>query len=94
MANVPKFAHMAQAMGVNTEYLSPRQAALEAVVEMRKLAEYIEIPHTLDAVGMDRKLVKPFAESVVANQQRLLTNAPRRLTARDVEIIYGRSFRR
>ncbi len=93
MANVPKFARMAQAMGVNTEHLSPRQAAEAAVVEMRNLVEYIEIPHTLDAVGMDRELVKPFAASVVANQQRLLTNAPRRLTARDVEVIYGRSFR-
>jgi len=36
-------------MGVRTEGMSPRQAAEQAIVEMRKLAEYIEIPHKLSA---------------------------------------------
>jgi alcohol dehydrogenase len=92
MANVPKFFRMAQAMGVRTESMSPRQAAEQAVIEMRKLADYIEIPHKLSAIGMDRTLIESFAKSVVANQQRLLTNGPRRLTEKDIRTIYERSY--
>ncbi len=92
MANVPKFVRMAQAMGVKTESMSNREAAEQAVAEMRKLAEYIEIPHKLSAINMDRSLIEPFAKSVVANQQRLLTNGPRKLTEKDIRTIYERSY--
>ena len=92
MASITKFVRMAQAMGVRTEGMSPRQAAEQAIVEMRKLAEYIEIPHKLSAIKMDRALIEPFAKSVVANQQRLLTNGPRRLTEKDIRTIYERSY--
>ena len=92
MANIPKFVRMAQAMGVRTEAMSPRQAAAQAIEEMRRLVEYIEIPHKLSAINMERALIEPFAKSVVANQQRLLTNAPRKLTEKDIMIIYERSY--
>lgn len=92
MADVPKFSRMAQAMGVKTENMSLRQAAQQAVEEMRKLVDYIEIPHKLSAINMDRKLIEPFAKSVVANQQRLLTNGPRKLTEKDIRAIYERSY--
>lgn len=92
MADIPKFSRMARAMGVKTENMSPRQAAQQAVEEMRKLVDYIEIPHKLSAINMDRKLIEPFAKSVVANQQRLLTNGPRKLTEKDIRTIYERSY--
>jgi alcohol dehydrogenase len=92
MADIPKFTRMAQVMGVKTESMSPRQAAQQAVEEMRKLVDYIEIPHKLSAINMDRSLIEPFAKSVVANQQRLLTNGPRRLTEKDIRTIYERSY--
>jgi alcohol dehydrogenase len=92
MASVHKFARMAQAMGVRTEGMSQRQAAEQAVEEMRKLADYIEIPHKLSAINMDRTLIESFAKSVVANQQRLLTNGPRKLTEKDIRTIYERSY--
>lgn len=92
MADLPKFARMAQAMGVKTENMSPRQAAQQAVDEMRRLVDYIEIPHKLSAINMDRKLIEPFAKSVVANQQRLLTNGPRKLNQKDIQVIYERSY--
>jgi alcohol dehydrogenase class IV len=92
MASVHKFARMAQAMGVRTEGMSLRQAAEQAVEEMRKLTDYIEIPHKLSAINMDRTLIDSFAKSVVANQQRLLTNGPRKLTEKDIRTIYERSF--
>lgn len=92
MADIPKFARMAQVMGVKTESMSPRQAAQQAVEEMRKLVDYIEIPHKLSAINMDRNLIDPFAKSVVANQQRLLTNGPRKLTEKDIRTIYERSY--
>lgn len=92
MASVHKFARMAQAMGVRTEGMSLRQAAEQAVEEMRKLTDYIEIPHKLSAINMDRNLIEPFAKSVVANQQRLLTNGPRKLTEKDIRTIYERSY--
>lgn len=92
MAAVPKFVRMAQAMGVKTELMSPRQAAEQAVVEMRKLVEHIEIPHKLSAINMDRNLIDSFAKSVVANQQRLLIKGPRKLTEKDIRTIYERSY--
>jgi alcohol dehydrogenase len=92
MADVPKFVRMAQAMGVRTEAMSPREAAEQAVQEMRKLVEYIEIPHKLSAINMDRSLIESFAKSVVTNQQRLLTNGPRKLTEKDIRTIYERSY--
>jgi alcohol dehydrogenase class IV len=92
MASVHKFARMAQAMGVRTEEMSLRQAAEQAVEEMRKLADYIEIPHKLSDINMDRTLIESFAKSVVANQQRLLTNGPRKLTEKDIRAIYERSY--
>jgi alcohol dehydrogenase class IV len=92
MAAVPKFARMAQAMGVRTESMSPRQAAEQAMLEMRKLADVIEIPHKLGDINMDRTLIEPFAKSVVANQQRLLSNGPRKLTEKDIRTIYERSY--
>ena len=92
MAAVPKFARMAQAMGVRTESMSPRQAAEQAMLEMRKLADVIEIPHKLSDINMDRTLIEPFAKSVVANQQRLLSNGPRKLTEKDIRTIYERSY--
>jgi alcohol dehydrogenase len=92
MADIPKFTRMAQVMGVKTGSMSPRQAAQQAVEEMRKLVDYIEIPHKLSAINMDRSLIEPFAKSVVANQQRLLTNGPRKLTEKDIRIIYERSY--
>lgn len=92
MADIPKFASMAQAMGVKTDSMSPRQAAQQAIEEMRRLVVYIEIPHKLSAINMDRRLIEPFAKSVVANQQRLLTNGPRRLNEKDIRMIYERSY--
>jgi alcohol dehydrogenase class IV len=92
MASLPKFVRMGQVMGVPIEGMSPRQAAEEAIAEMRRLVDYIEIPHKLSAINMDRSLIGPFAKSVVANQQRLLTNGPRRLTEKDIQIIYERSY--
>ena len=92
IAALPKFVRMAQVMGVKTELLSPRQAAEQAIIEMRKFAEYIEIPHKLSAINMDRSLIEPFAKSVVANQQRLLIKGPRKLTEKDIRTIYERSY--
>jgi alcohol dehydrogenase len=92
MADIPKFSRMAQAMGVKTDSMSPRQAAQQAVEEMRRWVDYIEIPHKLSTINMDRNLIESFAKSVVANQQRLLTNGPRKLTEKDIRTIYERSY--
>lgn len=92
MADIPKFARMAQVMGVKIDSMSPRQAAQQAIEEMRKLVDYIEIPHKLSSINMDRNFIEPFAKSVVANQQRLLTNGPRKLNEKDIRTIYERSY--
>ncbi len=92
MADIPKFARMAQVMGVRIDSMSPRQAAQQAIEEMRKLVDYIEIPHKLSSINMDRNFIEPFAKSVVANQQRLLTNGPRKLNEKDIRTIYERSY--
>ncbi|KRL05717.1 iron-containing alcohol dehydrogenase [Liquorilactobacillus oeni] len=42
----------------------------------------------LSEIGMDKKLCQEFAKSVLENQQRLLVNAPVKLTEADVADIY------
>lgn len=87
-----KFIRMAEVMGIDSSSESPRAIAKRAILEIRKMVEYLEIPHKLSAVGVEKDRFEPYAKSIVANQQRLLTNAPRLLNEKDIIKIYELSY--
>lgn len=87
-----KFVRMAEAMGIDSTSDTPRAIAEKAILEMRKMVEYLEIPHKLSAVGVEKDRFEPYAKSIVANQQRLITNGPRLLNEKDIITIYERSY--
>ncbi len=92
LSNVDKYRKMAEAVGVNTENMSCREAGMKGVEEIRRFAEYIDVPTTLSEVNMDKNDVKPFAENVYKTQQRLLVNAPKEMSVEDIMEIYKKSY--
>ena len=90
--SIEKFVRMAEVMGVDSSTGSPREIAEKAILEMRKMVAYLEIPTQLSFYGIKKDRLEGYAESVVANQQRLITNGPKQLNVKDVITIYQRSF--
>ena len=90
--SIEKFVRMAEVMGIDSLNGSPREIVERVIIEMRKMVEYLEIPNTLSAWGVEKDRFEPYAKSVVANQQRLITNGPRLLNEQDIITIYKRSY--
>jgi alcohol dehydrogenase class IV len=90
--SIEKFVSMAKVMGVDSSSGSPREIAEKAILELRKMVAYLEIPTQLSFYGIKKDRLEGYAESVVANQQRLITNGPKQLNVKDVITIYERSF--
>ncbi len=90
--SIEKFVAMAEVIGVDTSMGSPREIAEKAIIEMRKMAAYFELPTNLSFYGIQKKQFKGYAESIVANQQRLITNGPRQMSVEDIISIYERSY--
>jgi alcohol dehydrogenase class IV len=90
--SIDKFLSMAEVMGVDLSIGSPRDIAEKVILELRKMVAYLEIPTKLSFYGIEKERFEGYAESVVANQQRLITNGPRQLNVKDVITIYERSY--
>jgi alcohol dehydrogenase class IV len=90
--SIEKFVKMAEVMGVDPSAGSPRDIAEKAILEMRKMVAYLEIATKLSVYGIEKDRFEGYAKSVVANQQRLITNGPRQLNVKDVMTIYERSY--
>lgn len=87
LGNMEKFAKMAEFFGENTEGLSIRDAAEEAVAALEYLTEDLDIPGRLSDFGVKKENIPELAEGVM-KVTRLLANNPRRLTKSDAEHIY------
>lgn len=90
--SIEKFLRMAEVIGIDSSSETPRAIAERTILEFRKMVEYLEIPHKLSVIGVEKDRFMPYAKSVVANQQRLLTNGPRMLNEKDIVNIYERSY--
>jgi alcohol dehydrogenase len=91
IACLPKFARMAQAMGVPVAGLTPWEAAEAAVQAVVALMKSVRLPTTLVEVNADRAKIKQW--SLAAHgERRLLGNTPRNLTVDDIEEIFTKSF--
>jgi len=87
MANFSKFADMAEILGGDTEGLTEREAAFEAIEVLRDLAEDLQIPSALSEFGIKESDIPGLAAGVM-KVTRLLANNPRQLTLADAEAIY------
>jgi alcohol dehydrogenase class IV len=87
LANFSKFADMAEILGGDTEGLTDREAAFEAIEVLRDLSEDLQIPTALSGYGIKESDIPGLAAGVM-KVTRLLANNPRQLTLSDAEAIY------
>jgi alcohol dehydrogenase len=91
LADIPKFAKVAEAMGECLDGLCPREAAYRAVDAVRKLSQDVGIPQRMRDVGVPESAVEEFVPGAMATA-RLMDNNPRQLTAKEVLDIYRRAW--
>ncbi|MBS4207532.1 iron-containing alcohol dehydrogenase [Bacillus sp. FJAT-50079] len=90
IANFSKFADIAQALGVNTNDLTEREAALQAVVEVENLMSDVGVPTRLRDVGVKEEAIPTIAEEALHAIDRP-TN-PRKNTVKEIEEITRSAF--
>jgi alcohol dehydrogenase class IV len=89
-----KYADVADAMGVDTEGLSPMEAAMEGVAEVQALCEDIRIPTATGLKLKEDEFMKKapkMAEDALASGSP--GNNPRRPTKEEIVEVYGKLFK-
>ncbi|MCI2256123.1 iron-containing alcohol dehydrogenase [Domibacillus sp. PGB-M46] len=87
VADLEKFAEVAEALGENIEGLSLREAADRAVAALAQLSQDVGIPSSLKEVGVTASDIPALAEEA-SKVDRLLNNNPRWLTVKEIQKIY------
>ena len=90
-ANLPKYAIVAQILGVETEGLSLQEAAEKGVEITKALATDIGIPLHLRDLGVPKEALEGMAVATM-DMTRLLANNPKKLTLDDVRHIWQNAW--
>ncbi len=90
-ANLPKYAKIAQMLGVETQGLSPQEAAELGITAVRALAADIGIPLRVRDIGVPREALEELAGATMS-VTRLLANNPKQLTLDDVRHIWENAW--
>jgi alcohol dehydrogenase len=89
-----KFADIAEALGVDTDGLSPMEAAMEGIAEVQSLCEDVQIP---TAAGLNLKEDEFMRRAPKMAEDGLASgspgNNPRRPTKEEIVQIYGKLFK-
>ena len=91
LGNLSKFADIGEALGVETNGLSNKEAALEGLEAVEDLMGDLNIPRRLRDLDIPREAIPALAEGVM-KVTRLLANNPRRLTLEDARRIYEEAW--
>ncbi|WNS79218.1 iron-containing alcohol dehydrogenase [Domibacillus sp. DTU_2020_1001157_1_SI_ALB_TIR_016] len=91
VADLEKFAEVAEALGENIEGLSLREAADRAVTALAQLSQDVGIPSSLKEVGVTASDIPALAEEA-SKVDRLLNNNPRWLTVKEIQKIYEEAY--
>ena len=91
LGNLPKFAAIGSALGLDTEHLTDKEAALEALEAIEDLMEDLTIPRRLRDLSIPQEAIPSLAEGVM-KVTRLLANNPRRITIEDARRIYEEAW--
>ena len=87
VADLRKFAVVAEAMGEPVDGLSARDAAQAAVDAIRQLAQDVGIPQRMREVGVPQEAIPGMAAAAV-QITRLMDNNPRKLSQEEIQRIY------
>lgn len=87
LANLDRFARVADAMGAKVGMLTPREAAYKVVEETRCLGADVDIPARLREIDVPHEALEGMA-TAAASITRLLDNNPRRLDRQAIIRIY------
>lgn len=90
-ANLPKYAIIAQMLGVEAQELSLQEAAEKGVEAAKALAGDIGIPLHLRDLGVPKEALEGMAVATM-DVTRLLANNPKQLTLDDVRRIWGNAW--
>jgi alcohol dehydrogenase class IV len=90
-ANLPKYAIVAQMLGVKTQGLSLQKAAEKGVEAAKALAADIGIPLHLRDLGVPKEALEGMAVATM-DVTRLLANNPKELTLDDVRRIWQNAW--
>ncbi|MBA7709703.1 Long-chain-alcohol dehydrogenase 1 [subsurface metagenome] len=90
-ANLPKYAIVAQMMGVRTQGLSLQEAAERGVEAVKTLVADIGIPVHLRELGIPKEALEEMAVATL-EVTRLLANNPKQLTRDDVKRIWENAW--
>jgi alcohol dehydrogenase len=91
LADMNKFAKVAEAMGECIQGLCPREAAMKAVDAVRQLSVDVGIPQRMRDVGVPEEAIEGFVPGAMATT-RLMDNNPRKLTEKEVLEIYRKAW--
>jgi alcohol dehydrogenase class IV len=86
-----RYAEVARALKLNVEGLTYAEAALRAVAYIRKLTKELELPQSLDEVGITEKDVPKIAEDAMLDAT-MFTN-PRRPKQSEIEAVLAKAQR-
>ncbi|WP_251553668.1 iron-containing alcohol dehydrogenase [Neobacillus muris] len=86
-----KMARMAQALGVNSEHLSVREAAIAAVQALNQIVLDTGVPRTLKDYQIKREDIETLASEGI-KQKRLLARSPKPYTIDDIRNVYLAAF--
>jgi alcohol dehydrogenase len=91
VADLPKFARLAAALGEPVAGLAPRDAAARAAAAVRALSRDVGLPGGLREVGVPEEALAGFVDGALS-AARLVDNNPRRPTPEAVLALYRQSF--
>jgi alcohol dehydrogenase class IV len=90
-ANLPKYATIAQILGVETQGLSLQEAAEQGVTAAKALVADIGIPLHLRELGVPKEALEEMAVATL-DVTRLLANNPKKLTLDEVRSIWQKAW--
>jgi alcohol dehydrogenase class IV len=88
IANLPKYARIAELMGEKVEGLSLRGAAHKAVDEVRNLASDIAMPQRLQDIGVKKEDIPKLVDILFTFSAGCVDRNPRNLTREDAASIF------
>jgi alcohol dehydrogenase len=90
-ACMEKMARLASAMGVHTDGLSKREAAIEGVRALSQIVKDVGIPHTIKEFGIKEEDIERLSQDAI-KQTRLLSRSPKPYSIDDIRHIYHDAY--
>ncbi len=91
LGNIPKFAQIAQFLGVKVDHLSLLDQAYQAARAVKAIYRDLKIPQSLTELKIPKEAIPDMAEAAI-KITRLMGNNPRTMTVQDVERIYEKAL--